>query len=67
MTAWEVAYQLDGWGESYLARTDTAEEAAWKAALELAYRGFGDRVQFVAVYDRADVSTATLPLPKRKD
>jgi hypothetical protein len=61
MTAWEVAYQLDGWGESYTARADTAGEAVWKAALDLADRGFGDRVQFVAVYERATAS-----LPKRQ-
>lgn len=49
-TAWEVAYCLDDWGESQIVRAESEPEAAWLAALELADRGFSDRIGFVAVY-----------------
>ena len=50
MSIWEVAYTLDGWGESIIVRAHTEAEAAWKAALEMADRGFRERVLFITVY-----------------
>ena len=46
---WDVAYTLDGCLEIYPLRAACAAEAAWKVALDLADRGFGDRVLFVSV------------------
>lgn len=46
---WTVAYRLDNWPETAHIRAGTSAEAAFKAALDLADRGFGERVEFTSV------------------
>jgi len=50
---WQVAYTLDGWGEDQTVRSETAEHAAWQVALDMASRGFEDRIALIGVYPKA--------------
>lgn len=53
---WDVVYTLDDWPEVTTTRARNAAQAAFNVALELADRGFGDRVRFTEA--REHVSTA---------
>ena len=51
---WEITYTLDDWPARNSLRAASGEQAAWDTALDLADRGFGDRVKFTAVKPRAE-------------
>lgn len=46
---WDVTYTLDDVEEHWRTRAETAEQAAWFAALDLAERGFGSRVELIKI------------------